>query len=367
MSAAPALQQDGPLAMICGGGSLPLAVADLVAARGRQVLLFPLRGTADAAGIERYPHHWMHIGQVGEVHASRPRCEAAATWCSSDRWCGRRSGRSASISRHCCCCRGSRRHSAAATIICCRASADSSNRTASVCSARTRWRRKFWCRKVRSAACSHRSAIAPISPWAWTTCVPPDRSTSGRRWWWPASTCSRWRRRKAPMQMLARVAELRASGRVRAPAGSGVLVKAPKPGQDQRFDLPSIGPQTVEGVARAGLAGIAVVAGSTIIAEPERLIAAADRANIFVVGAPRRDRAMSRAAARMSSWWPARSSGDRLGAALIAAVKRRQSGRAVFRRRRRAHGASRACQACFRSAIWRSSALPPSRQACRKS
>jgi DUF1009 family protein len=86
--------------------------------------------------------------------------------------------------------------------------------------------------------------------------------------------------------MLARVADMRASGRVRAPAGSGVLVKAPKPGQDRRFDLPSIGPRTVEGAAHAGLAGIAVAAGSTIVAEPERLIAAADRANVFVIGAP---------------------------------------------------------------------------------
>jgi hypothetical protein len=85
-------------------------------------------------------------------------------------------------------------------------------------------------------------------------------------------------------QMLARVAEMRANGRVRSAAGSGVLVKAPKPGQDRRFDLPSIGPRTVEGVARAGLAGIAVVAGSTIIAEPAMLAQAADRTNIFVIG-----------------------------------------------------------------------------------
>jgi hypothetical protein len=65
-----------------------------------------------------------------------------------------------------------------------------------------------------------------------------------------------------------------------------VLVKAPKHGQDRRFDLPSIGPLTVDGVARAGLAGIAVVAGGTVIAEPERLVQAADQANIFVIGAP---------------------------------------------------------------------------------
>ncbi len=63
-----------------------------------------------------------------------------------------------------------------------------------------------------------------------------------------------------------------------------MLVKAPKAGQDRRFDLPSIGPRTVEGVARAGLAGIAVLAGSTVVAEPDRIAQAADRANVFVVG-----------------------------------------------------------------------------------
>jgi DUF1009 family protein len=84
--------------------------------------------------------------------------------------------------------------------------------------------------------------------------------------------------------MLARVAELRRLGRVTAPPGSGVLVKAPKPGQDRRFDLPSIGPRTIENVARAGLAGLAVAAGSTMIAEPEQVTAAADRAGIYFVG-----------------------------------------------------------------------------------
>jgi DUF1009 family protein len=61
-------------------------------------------------------------------------------------------------------------------------------------------------------------------------------------------------------------------------------VKAPKPGQDRRFDLPAIGPQTVENVARAGMAGLAVTAGSTIIAEAAEVIAIADRAKIFLIG-----------------------------------------------------------------------------------
>ena len=85
-------------------------------------------------------------------------------------------------------------------------------------------------------------------------------------------------------QMLARVAELRRDGRINTPIGAGVLVKAAKLGQDQRIDLPVIGPPTVEAAGAAGLAGVAVVAGSTIVAEPERIAAAADRAKIFVIG-----------------------------------------------------------------------------------
>jgi DUF1009 family protein len=82
--------------------------------------------------------------------------------------------------------------------------------------------------------------------------------------------------------MLARVAKLRANGRIRS--RGGVLVKAPKPQQDRRFDLPSIGPATVESAMRAGLAGIAVAASETVVAEPAALAAAADRAGLFVVG-----------------------------------------------------------------------------------
>ena len=77
-------------------------------------------------------------------------------------------------------------------------------------------------------------------------------------------------------------------GRVATPPGVGVLVKAPKPGQDRRFDLPAIGPRTIENVARAGLAGLAVAAGSTIVAEPDEVdCAAADRAKIFFIGVRR--------------------------------------------------------------------------------
>jgi DUF1009 family protein len=86
--------------------------------------------------------------------------------------------------------------------------------------------------------------------------------------------------------LLARVARLRDEGRIRAARGRGVLVKAPKSGQDLRFDLPTIGPRTIEGVAAAGLAGIAVAAGDTIAAEPQAMIELADAKYLFVIGLP---------------------------------------------------------------------------------
>ena len=84
--------------------------------------------------------------------------------------------------------------------------------------------------------------------------------------------------------LLARVARLREQGRIRAPTGRGVLVKAPKAGQDLRYDLPAIGPRTIEGAANAKLAGIAVIAGNTVVAEPQAMIAAADKAALFITG-----------------------------------------------------------------------------------
>ncbi len=86
--------------------------------------------------------------------------------------------------------------------------------------------------------------------------------------------------------LLARLAYLREQGRIRAKPGRGVLVKAPKSNQDLRFDLPTLGPRTIERAAAAQLAGVAIVAGNTIVAEPQAMIEAADAAGLFVTGLP---------------------------------------------------------------------------------
>jgi DUF1009 family protein len=64
----------------------------------------------------------------------------------------------------------------------------------------------------------------------------------------------------------------------------GVLVKRPKPGQDRRLDLPAIGPRTVELTAEAGLAGIAVEAGAVLLAEVEELVEKANKSGLFLYG-----------------------------------------------------------------------------------
>src|ERR1700730_6994888 len=56
---------DAPLAIICGGGSLPFAVADAVRKRGRRVVLFAIRGWADPQRVASYRHHWAAVGQFG--------------------------------------------------------------------------------------------------------------------------------------------------------------------------------------------------------------------------------------------------------------------------------------------------------------
>jgi hypothetical protein len=59
-----------------------------------------------------------------------------------------------------------------------------------------------------------------------------------------------------------------------APGSGGVLVKRAKPGQDLRVDMPAIGPDTVEGAARAGLSGIEVQAGHVRYLDPDAVRAA---------------------------------------------------------------------------------------------
>jgi DUF1009 family protein len=84
--------------------------------------------------------------------------------------------------------------------------------------------------------------------------------------------------------MLRRVAELPVTIRGTPQARRGVLAKRPKPIQERRVDLPTIGVRTIEGVAAAGLAGLAIEAQGALAVRRADMIAAANRAGVFIYG-----------------------------------------------------------------------------------
>jgi DUF1009 family protein len=283
MSAGAPTVAEGPLALVCGGGSLPLAVADFVAATGRKVVLFPLRGAAEGTAVERHRHHWIYVGQIGKF-LKLMRAEGCremvfiGTLIRPTIWQVHPDLYGLSY---------------VPTVL--RALRGGDNHLLSTMT-----------KALEAEGLSLRGAhevapqiLVPEGPLGRVSPSDRDRAdialgldylhAAGRFDIGQAVIVAGQHivaveAAEGTDQMLARMADLRANKRVRVPVGTGVLVKAPKPQQDRRFDLPSIGPTTVEGARRAGLAGIAVVAGETIIAEPAALAAAADKAGLFVVG-----------------------------------------------------------------------------------
>ncbi len=276
------LGQD-PLAIICGGGSFPGAVADAVARRGRRPVMFGIRGWADIAVIERYAHYWIAIGQAGRFFrlAKAENCrevlfigtllrppitQLRLDW-QTIRLMPRvvrafRGGDDKLLSGI-----ASLAESGGLRVVGVKDVAPEVFVPEGVLSRRQPSERD------RADIGRALSVIAALGPFdVGQAVVVADNNVLAVE------------AAEGTDNLLSRIAELRRLGRVTAPPGTGVLVKAPKPGQDRRFDLPSIGPRTVENVARAGLAGLAVAAGSTMIAQADQATAAADRERIFLVG-----------------------------------------------------------------------------------
>src|SRR5712664_1698576 len=61
------LQISSPIGLIAAGGVMPFAVADSLAARGINPILFALTGACDPVRVERFRHHWISIGQLGRA------------------------------------------------------------------------------------------------------------------------------------------------------------------------------------------------------------------------------------------------------------------------------------------------------------
>jgi hypothetical protein len=278
-----ALNIVSPIGLIAAGGAMPFAVADSLKARGVDAVLFALKGACDPGPVERFRHHWISVGQIGRAaklfrnegcrdlvfigSLVRPALsEIRLDW-----------GTLRVIGHVLAAFRGGDDHllSGIGRILerdgfrmvgikdvapdllvpvgsMTRAAPDA-NAAADIAKGR----------EVLSALGPFDVGQAVVVIDGQVVAVEDIEGTDG---------------------LLARVARLRGERRIRAEAGRGVLVKMPKRGQDLRFDLPAIGPRTVEGAADAELAGIAVLAGNTLVAEPQAVIEAADAAELFVNG-----------------------------------------------------------------------------------
>jgi UDP-2,3-diacylglucosamine hydrolase len=272
-----------PVGVIAGGGAMPFAVADSLSQRGIAPVLFALRGACDPARVERFRHHWISVGQLGRATKlfrsegcrdlifigtllrpalSEIRLDWGTIRVLGRVWAAFRGGDDHLLS-------GIGRileqdgfrmvgiRDVAPDILMpegniARATPDAAA-GADIAKGR----------EVLGALGPFDIGQAVVVIDGHVVAVEDIEGTDG---------------------LLVRVARLREAGRIRAKSGRGVLVKAPKSGQDLRFDLPTVGVKTIEGAAKAGLAGIAVIAGNTIAADSQTMIEVADKAGLFIQG-----------------------------------------------------------------------------------
>ncbi len=274
---------DTPLAIICGAGSLPFALADAAVRRGRRVVLFALRGCADPQRMTAYPHHWIWMGQFGRFMRI-----ATAEGCHDVSFIGSVTRPSLLHIRP-----DFRVLRLMPQIIQLFRGGDDHLQSGIGRLFEQHGFRLIAPKDIAPELVMPRGLIGSRAPGE------QDRADIARGLALLRAT-SPFDVGQAVVvadnhvlavegpegtdRALARVAELRRNGRIQTAPGAGVLVKAAKLGQDHRIDLPVIGPSTIEAAGAAGLAGVAVVAGTTIVAEPERIAAAAERAKIFVIG-----------------------------------------------------------------------------------
>ncbi|MBY0531183.1 MAG: UDP-2,3-diacylglucosamine diphosphatase LpxI [Xanthobacteraceae bacterium] len=273
-----------PVAIICGGGAFPGAVADAVARRGRPVHLFLLRGFADRA-LERYPHEWVKLGSaakylganrkhgVREVvligSAVRPRLSQigfdwksllllpriAKLFLGGDN--NLLSGIGKIFEEHGLKLRGA--HEVAPELLMPHGLVSNIRPTAQeqedidIGSKLLRAIDGF--DVGQAVVVASRRVIA----------IEGAEGTAG---------------------LLARVAEMRRSGRLKLREREGVLVKLPKPSQDRRIDLPAIGTDTIMQAQEAGLSGIAVEGGGSLVIDAQKFVEAADMTGLFVIALP---------------------------------------------------------------------------------
>ena len=73
------------------------------------------------------------------------------------------------------------------------------------------------------------------------------------------------------------------SAHLRVDGAGGIIVKRPKAYQDLRFDMPVVGPKTIDLACKAGLRGLVISPGSVMLLQKERCIEIAEANNFFIL------------------------------------------------------------------------------------
>ena len=271
-----------PLAILCGAGALPLEVARETSRADREPFLVGVVGATDSA-IEAYPHVWIRMGEVGKLFAAlKERAIAEMVIIGAmarpefadlrlDWGAVKRAPKLAQLFR-----RGDNGLLVGLAAI-------------------------FEREGIRIVGAHEvaRGLVAPAGPLGARAASPDDQADialgarlldalsafdAGQGAVVAAGRVLAIEAAEGTDAMLARVAEMRSNGRLRLSGPAGVLVKAPKRGQDLRLDMPAIGPTTIQSAAKAQLRGAAVAAGRVLIVERERSVREADAARVFIAG-----------------------------------------------------------------------------------
>ncbi len=273
---------DPPLAILAGGGAFPLEVAGEVRRAGREPFLVGVVGATNSA-IEAYPHMWVRMGEIGKLFAAlKERAIAEMVIIGAmtrpeladlrlDWGAVRRAAGLAQLFR-----RGDNGLLAGLAAII----------------------EREGVRVVGAHEIAPR-LLAPSGPIGVRAPSGEDETdiALGARLLGALSTFDAGQgavvaagrvlaieAAEGTDAMLARVTEMRASGRLRLSGLAGVLVKAPKRGQDLRLDMPAVGPKTMEAAVKARLRGVAIAAGRVLVLERALCAREADAAGLFVAG-----------------------------------------------------------------------------------
>ncbi|MDE2184518.1 MAG: UDP-2,3-diacylglucosamine diphosphatase LpxI [Alphaproteobacteria bacterium] len=274
----------GALGIIAGGGELPQAIAESVRESGREVFVVGLKGSADV-WLERYPHTWASLGEVGKVLKSLNGAK-----CSDVLLAGKLARPKFNEIKL-----DTKGVLVAPRIIAAARKGDDALLRAV---ADTFAREGFG---ILGAAEAAPGLLAPdgvlgrIRPTAdneedISAAFSIVRTMGALDVGQAAVVCDGLalavEAAEGTDAMIARVGALPQHLRGTPADRRGVLAKAPKPIQDRKTDLPVIGVQTVRHAAAAGLAGIAIEAEGALILGKRAVVEEADVLGLFIVGVP---------------------------------------------------------------------------------